>query len=105
MKINGRDVTFKATIRAVITVAELCPDKDINRVQELFNGMDASTLHASVKVIAALANGTLTEDEILGLDVNELQTVLDAAMSAFKCDQKPTVEVLVKKDEATEAEA
>lgn len=104
MNINGKEIRFKATIGAVIQIAEMCPGGDVNRVQELVKGMNAQSLKMSVKLISILSDGSLTEDELLGMDVNELQEMLDTAFDAFKRDQKPTVEVDVKKDEATEAE-
>ena len=104
MNINGKEVHFKATIGAVIEIAEMCPGGDVNRVQELVKGMNAQSLKMSVKLISILSNGSLTEDELLRMDVNELQELLDTAFDAFKHDQKPTVEVNIKKDEATEAE-
>lgn len=104
MTINGKEIKFKATIGAVIEIAELCPNGDVNRVNELVKGMTAESLKMSVKLISLLSDGGLSEDELKRMDVSELQDLLDDAFKAFKNDQKPTVEVVVKKDEATEAE-
>jgi hypothetical protein len=103
MEINGKEVRFKATIKAVLEIAEICPDGDVNKIGELFDKMDASTLKAAIKVITALSNGTLTEDEIMEFDVADLQDILNTAMASFKADQEPTVKVIAKKSEATEA--
>ena len=99
-----KEIRFKATIDAVIAISELCPDGDVNRVGELVNGMNAEALRMSVKLISLLSDGTLTEDELMKYEVSEIQALLDKAFAAFRKDQKPTVEVNVKKDEATEAE-
>ena len=104
MQLNGKEIKFKATIKAVIEITDLCPDGDVNKINQLFGKMDAATLKAAVKVITALSCGTLTEEDCLSLDIHELQALLDEAMATFKKDQKPTVEVIVKKDEATEAD-
>ena len=105
MTVNGKEVHFKATIRATLAIARICPGGDINRISELVGEMNADTIEASVKIICELSNGTLTRDEILDMEIHELQGVLDDAMKAFRKDQEPTVEVQVKKDEATEAQA
>lgn len=99
-----KEIKFKATVGAVIQISELCPGGDVNRAGEIVSGMNAESLKNAVKLIAILSNGTLTEDELYQYDVNELQALLDKAFEAFRNDQKPTVEVNVKKDEATEAE-
>lgn len=105
MEINGKEITFRATIRAVMEITELCPDGDIAQLEKLFSGgMDTKTLRTAVKVLVALANGTITEDELLDLDVRELDGLLDVALRTFRNDQKPTVEVNLKKEKAAEAD-
>lgn len=104
MEINGKEIRFKATVGALIDLAEICPDGDVNRVTELVQGMTADTLKASVRIISILSNGSLDEKEIRTLDVTELQALLDEAFAAFRADQQGKVDVKVtKKDEATEA--
>ena len=105
MEIKGKNVKFKASIRAVMTITDLCPDGDVNRVNELFGKMDKNTIESSVKFIVALSDGSLTEDDVLDLDINELQGVLDEAMKTFRKDQEPTVNINPKKDEAAEPQA
>ena len=105
MTLNGKEVRFKATVGALIQIAEICPDGDVNRVGELVGEMNANTLKASVKLISLLSDGTITEAELLACEVNELQALLDAAFAAFRAGQRGTIEVVPKKDEATAAEA
>ena len=105
MTINGKEVTFRATVRAVAKILEICPDGSMAKLEEVFSGgMDAKTLHAAIRVLEALSNGTLTEDDLLDLDVMELQGLLDVALTTFRRDQKPTVEVELKKEKAAEAD-
>lgn len=103
MLVNGKEVHFKATVRAVLEIAEQCPEGDINRVEELFGKVNKDTLLASIRFLTALTNGATTEDDWLDMDVRDLQGIMDEAMRSFRKDQKPTVEVKVKKDEATAA--
>lgn len=99
---NGKEVKFKGTMRALLSITEICPDEDVNRIQELFTGgMNRKMILAAIKTIVALSNGSLTEDDVMDMDTEELQSTLDEAMRVFRHDQKPTVEVIVKKDEAT----
>lgn len=104
MTVNGKEVQFKATVGALINISELCPEGDVNRVAELVNGMNATTLRMSVKLIMYLSAGTLTEDELMNMDVNELQALLDEAFKAFRNDQEGKVHVVPKKDEAPQAD-
>lgn len=104
MTVNGKEVQFKATVGALINISELCPEGDVNRVAELVNGMNATTLRMSVKLIMYLSAGTLTEDELMNMDVNELQALLDEAFKAFRADQEGKVHVVPKKDEAPQAD-
>ena len=105
MLINGKEVHFKATVGALIQISELCPEGDVNRVSELVTGMNASSLKASIKLISYLSAGTLTEAELMNMEVPQLQELLDEAFKAFREDQNGKVEVVPKKDEATEADA
>ena len=101
MLVNGKEVRFKATIRALKEIAKMCPDGDINNAEKLFAGATADVLDNSIRFVSLLSGGTLTEDDLLDLDVQELAEVQSAAVSAFKGDQR----VEPKKEKATEAEA
>ncbi len=102
MTINGKEVHFKATIRALREIAKMCPDGDINQAEKLFDGATADVLDNSVKFVSLLSNGTLTEDDLLDLDFSELAEVQAAAVAAFKNDQKGEIHVEPKKEKATE---
>lgn len=105
MTINGKEVRFKATIRALKEIAKMCPDGDINNAEKLFTGATADVLDNSIRFVSLLSGGTLTEDDLLDLDVQELAEVQNAAVSAFKGDQRGEIHVEPKKEKATEAEA
>lgn len=103
MEINGKEIRFKATVGALIDLADICPDGDVNRVTELVQGMTADTLRHSVAIIRILSNGDLDDEAIRRLDVHELQQLLDEAFAAFRADQQGKVDVkITKKDEATD---
>lgn len=105
MTVNGKEVHFKATIRALKEIAKMCPDGDINNAEKLFSGATADVLDNSIRFVALLSNGTLTEDDLLDLDFQELEAVQSAAVSAFKGDQQGEIHVEPKKEKATEAQA
>ena len=104
MTINGKEVQFKATIRALREIAKMCPDGDINNAEKLFTGATADVLDNSVKFISLLSGGSLTAEDLLDLDIQELTEVQGAAISAFRNDQQGEMHVEPKKEKATEAE-
>ena len=105
MTINGKEVHFKATIRALREIAKLCPDGDINNAEKLFTGATVDVLDNTIRFVSILSNGTITEDELLDLSVPELTEIQSEAVSAFKGDQNGSVHIVTKKEKATEAAA
>lgn len=120
MIIHGRECGFRFTIRASIEVAELCPDKDLSRMGELFEGKsygDMAMQTAKLAAILSKANEEavaydgsrepakpLTEDEMLTLTQEEFQAVQAEVLKAYGADTARTVEVEPsKKNEAEEA--
>jgi hypothetical protein len=104
MTVNGKEVHFKATIRALREIAKMCPDGDINKADQLFTGATADVLDNTVRFVSLLSGGALSEDDLLDLDVQELTAVQSAAADAFRADQQGEIRVESKKEKATEAE-
>jgi len=105
MIINGKEVTFRASVRNLRELAKLCKNGDINNANLLFEGATADTLDNSAKFVSILSGGVLDPEELLDMEVPEFMAIQNAAVSAFKGDQKGEIHVEPKKEKATEAEA
>jgi hypothetical protein len=107
MIIHGRDVKFRRTVLGNCEIAEICPDKDINRFTELISGDYATAQTAAAVFIAALSKGyemaqrfedpsyvmhPCTQEEAMLLDSDEFNALFSEALDAFKADGKTTVE-------------
>lgn len=105
---------FIFTIGAIKDVCERCPDRDITRVEELFSDNDyVTTLDNMAWFISTLdywgtkkttgsAEGALTVDDIMLMDMKEIKELFSEAMTAFKNDQKSETEIApAKKTKAT----
>ena len=57
MEINGREIKFLRTVKATVDIAKLCPDGNIERLGELFNGDLSTTLETGTKMIHYLNEG------------------------------------------------
>lgn len=122
MMIHGREVGFRFTIGASIAVGELCPEGDLSRMGELFEGKSYGDIAAQTAKLAAILSRAnedavaydgsrkperpLSEDEIMTLTQDEFQTVQAEVIKAYGADTARTVEVEPsKKNEAEEAES
>lgn len=115
MKVFGRDVKFKRTVGATCKIAESCPDRDIKKIEALFNEDDISkTQHSVAIIIAALNEGyevfrsfnedgykpnPITIEQIMALDQDDFTQLANEAITEFK-DVKQTVEAQPKKNRA-----
>lgn len=123
MIIHGREIKFRRTVMGNCEIAEICPDKDINRFTELVSGDYATAQTAAAVFMAALSKGyemaqkyedpsytmhPLTKEEVLLLDSDEFNDLFLEALDAFKADGKTTVEAeapkSAKKSEAAESD-
>lgn len=117
MNIFGEEYGFMLTVGASTAIARLCPDGDLNRMNEVLNGTFADAITFSASFIVAMANGyddakrfigeevthkPLTLDMVMALPGNIFAEVQAAALAAFGSDINPTVEIDTKKK--TEAE-
>lgn len=119
MLINGKERYFKLTVGAAAEISELCPEGDIDRLQELLEGAQfAKTARTMAKVVVALNRGyadsidarnekadVLTVREVLALDIAEFKAAVEEAMTSFRQDKKGEVSITPKKNEGLTEEA
>lgn len=104
MEINGKEVTFRASVGAMMKIAALCPDHDINNADKLFSSDTVQTLSNTAKFVSYLSGGALSEEEVLDMDVDQFMAIQTEAVNAFRRDQKGQVKTAPKKAKATEPE-
>lgn len=98
MKIRGREINFLRTVKTTCDLAEICPDKDINRLGEIFNGSIGDAQKNAAILIRSLNEGyemnkhfdnpdyqpnIISIDEILFLSQEEYTELLNEAMKVF----------------------
>lgn len=109
MKINGREIKFLRTVKATSDLARLCPDGDINRIGELFDGSDlATTIESGAKLIHFLNEGyemhkaftepgykpnIISVDEIMYLDDTTYTKLIESAMKGLGIGAETTIEL------------
>lgn len=114
MNIFGEEYGFSLTVGASAAIADLCPDGDLNRMNEVLSGRLSNTINFTASFIAAMAKGfddarryageevthkPLTADMVLALPGDVFGEVQNAALAAFREDTKTTVEVEPSKKE------
>lgn len=119
MKIHGKEVQFLRTVKATSDIASLCPEKDIERIDELFNGDLPTTLETGAKIIHFLNEGfemnkhfedptyqpnILSIEEIMYLDDATYTELMKCTMSGMNngADTSIEVETSKKKEEKTQ---
>lgn len=102
MKIRGKEIKFLRTVKTTSDLAELCPEKDITRLGELFSSNVSDTIVNSAKFIQILNEGyemskhieaklsggeyepnIITMDELLYLDEETFTKLQEEALSAY----------------------
>lgn len=119
MKIYGREYGFRLSVGAAMELATLCPDKKLERMEEIVNAgtieaLDVMCTLAEIESRAyeqakAFETGEspqphLTREMARSLDFVQIKQIAKEAMEAFHADGKQTVEVdaeAVKKKEET----
>ena len=107
MKIRNREVKFLRTVEATCEIASLCPDKDIERIDELFSGNLPTTLETGAKIIHYLNKGyeknksfddpnyvpnPISLEEIMCLDDKTFTALMQSAMQGMGVGAETTVE-------------
>lgn len=115
MKVFGREIKFKRTVGATCRIAEACPDRDVKKIEAMFNENDIAMTQRSVALlIAALNEGyeqfkgfnepgyepnPLTIEQIMCLDQDTFNELANEAIEEFKAVNQ-TVEAVPKKNRA-----
>lgn len=108
---------FKLTVGAAAEIAELCPDKDLAKIEQIMSNYP-DTVKNGARFIRALNRGyvmsidpmckknkVVTEAELLALEPEEFMDVLNDAMMSFGADKETSIEAEPKKDEAPQEKA
>lgn len=108
MEINGREIKFLRTVKATSDLAKLCPDGNIERLGELFQGDLPTTLETGAKIIHFLNEGyemnrhfmdrsyqpqIIGVDEIMYLDDQTYTKLMQSAMEGLGVGAETTIEV------------
>ena len=114
MKIRGKEVQFLRTVKATCELAKLCPDENIERVDELFNGTLPMTIETGAKIIHFLNEGyemnkhfddpsykpnIISIEEIMYLNETDYTELMKSAMASFGLGTETTIEAESKKKE------
>ena len=106
MKIRGREIGFLRTGQAACDIADLCPDKDLNKIGGLFTGTTSEVTKNGAKLIHFMSEGyemnkhfddpsyepnPISVEEIMYLDEDTYQELFSEMMKSFMGDV-PTVE-------------
>lgn len=117
MKINGREIGFLRTVKATSDLAKMCPDGNIERLSELFEGDLSTTLETGAKIIHFLNEGyemnkhfmdrsyqthILGVDEIMYLDDQTFTELMKSAMESIGVGAETSVELEEPKKNETE---
>lgn len=117
MQIRGKEIQFLRTVKATSDIARLCPDNDIQRIDELFSGDLPTTLEVGAKIIHYLNEGyemnrhfnepgyqpdILSVDEIMYLDDQTYTELMKSAMKGMSNGAEQLVEVEEQKKEVNE---
>ena len=112
MELNGRTVKFRRTIWATNAVMKMCPDGNLERISEVFNGDAADNILSMSAFITIMSEGyeqamefeasrrgetykkdPVTMDELMTLtDYEAFEQLSKEALDAWTNDGKPTVE-------------
>ena len=107
MEIHGREIHFRRSVEANCNIAEICPDKDPNKFNDLINGPYIEAQKSAAVFMSELSKAyekeqkynepgyvenPLTFDEALLLDNDVFNDLFMEAIDVFADDGKTTVE-------------
>lgn len=120
MVVLGKDIKFRRSVQANCEIADICPNKDINKFNELINGNYPTAQKAAATFIVALNRAyedyanyidpahepdPVSIREIMMLDNEQFNDLFMEALKVFADDGKTTVETEpLKKTESVELE-
>lgn len=121
MKIRGKEIRFLRTVKTTSDLAKLCPDQDIERIGELFDGSVAKTIETGAEIIHYLNEGyemnkhyedksyipdIISVDEILYLDDGTFTKLMTEAFNSLNNGAETTIELEeTKKNKKTEEQS
>ena len=113
MELNGREIRFRRTVYANCKIAEMSPNHDINRINDIFKASDTMVqLDFAMGFIIAMNEGyekakafnepgyephPITREELEFCDVDQLNDLFTEAEEAFRADGKVCVETEPRK--------
>ena len=119
MIVNGREINFLRTVKGTSEIAKLCPNNDIERLGELFDGDLPQTLETGAKIIHFLNEGyemnrhfmdrtykpnPISVEEILYLDDSTFTKLMQTAMNGLGNGAETSVEVQESKKKGNKVE-
>ena len=118
MEIFGKEYKFTLTVEAMTKVAEACPNKDINRLEEWVGTGIISTSNALKVMAPAMSkayhdvqkeidpsySGAIFSPRLVDLmTVSQVGELMDEIMSSFEEGNKTSVETRSKKKDEAQA--
>lgn len=109
MEYKGRKIGFKRTVGAVSDLTKIAPDKNIERMGELFSGDLSTTIESGAQFLSILNKwyekslvfteegykpDPLPPEWFLNLDMEDYTELISEAMKQFESDDKQTVEAV-----------
>ena len=119
MKIRGKEIKFLRTVKTTADLTKLCPDQDIERIGELFDGSIDKVLENGAKLIHYLNEGyemnehlnnpeykpnVLTVEEIMYLDEQTFTDLMTSAMQNLSNGAETTIELEESKKKVIDQE-
>lgn len=107
MIINGKDITFRFNIRATKKIAELCPNRDLQQIDKLFDREDLTEFLDVIGQIAIAMSlnhdnkEPLTEEDIEEMDFSDLAELQSELLLQMRRDRGGHVETTAKKKAET----
>lgn len=101
MKIHGREIRFKKTVKGTSDIAKICPNGDLKQIGALFESENTAVMQdAMATFIVAMSEGyeysrafeedyeprPLTMREVQYLDHDKFLPLFQEAVEAFKAD-------------------
>lgn len=114
MEVNGREVGFAYNMRALKLIAEICPNRDLSKINDVILGRVGNIIENQTKVILAMNQGytrsnehkaenqkPLSEDELLDMSQEQFNAVFTAASRCIIDESKTHVETKPTKKAGT----